>query len=79
VATNKRYAGNEGYTVSEVAEKVKRDFGSVDVLVSAATLCTPAQKQRQAMLRAAARAAAVTSRLYRCHTSYVLPGSSFPP
>lgn len=35
VATNKRYAGNDGYTVSEVAEKVKKDFGSIDVLVGA--------------------------------------------
>ena len=31
--TNKRYAGNEGYTVSEVAEKVKADFGTIDILV----------------------------------------------
>lgn len=33
VRTNKRYAGNEGYTVSEVAAKVKADFGNIDVLV----------------------------------------------
>mmetsp|Transcript_6421 Transcript_6421/g.23809 ORF Transcript_6421/g.23809 Transcript_6421/m.23809 type:complete len:273 (-) Transcript_6421:293-1111(-) len=33
VKTNKRYAGNEGYTVSEVADKVKADFGTIDILV----------------------------------------------
>lgn len=33
VATNKRYAGNAGYTVSEVAEKVKKDFGNIDIMV----------------------------------------------
>ena len=30
---NKRYAGNEGYTVSEVADKVKADIGNIDVIV----------------------------------------------
>jgi enoyl-[acyl-carrier protein] reductase I len=33
VRENKRYAGNEGYTVSEVAEKVKNDIGNIDVVV----------------------------------------------
>ncbi len=33
IATNKRYAGNSGWTVSECAEKVKADFGTIDVLV----------------------------------------------
>lgn len=33
IATNKRYAGNEGWTVSQVAEKAKRDIGTIDVLV----------------------------------------------
>lgn len=33
VKTNKRYAANEGYTVSEVAAKVKADIGNVDVVV----------------------------------------------
>jgi len=33
VAENKRYAGNEGFTVSEVAAKVARDLGKVDVIV----------------------------------------------
>lgn len=33
VASNKRYAGNSGWTVSEVAEKVKADMGSIDILV----------------------------------------------
>jgi hypothetical protein len=31
--TNKRYAGNVGYTVSETAEKVKADVGTIDILV----------------------------------------------
>lgn len=31
--TNKRYAANEGYTVSEVAAKVKSDIGNIDVVV----------------------------------------------
>jgi enoyl-[acyl-carrier protein] reductase I len=30
---NKRYAGNAGYTVSEVAAKVKADIGAIDVIV----------------------------------------------
>jgi hypothetical protein len=33
VASNKRYAGNSGWTVSEVAEKVAKDIGKVDILV----------------------------------------------
>lgn len=33
IATNKRYAGNSGWTVSEVAEKVKKDIGKVDIVV----------------------------------------------
>ncbi|KAG2497750.1 hypothetical protein HYH03_004022 [Edaphochlamys debaryana] len=33
VATNKRYAGNKAWTVSEVAESVKKDWGNVDILV----------------------------------------------
>lgn len=31
--TNKRYAANPGYTVSECADAVARDFGKIDVLV----------------------------------------------
>ncbi|MEW5305067.1 MAG: hypothetical protein WDW36_007631 [Sanguina aurantia] len=33
IATNKRYAGNQGWTVSEVAEKVARDSGKMDVVI----------------------------------------------
>lgn len=33
VATNKRYAGNKAWTVSEVAESVKQDSGNIDILV----------------------------------------------
>ena len=33
IAENKRYKALSGYTVSEVAEAVKRDFGSVDIIV----------------------------------------------
>lgn len=33
VQANKRYAANSGFTVSEVAADVKRDFGSIDILV----------------------------------------------
>eukprot|EP00918_Siedleckia_nematoides_P001998 GHVU01004576.1.p1 GENE.GHVU01004576.1~~GHVU01004576.1.p1 ORF type:complete len:405 (-),score=56.92 GHVU01004576.1:218-1432(-) len=33
VRANKRYAGVEGFTVSETASKVKRDFGGLDILV----------------------------------------------
>eukprot|EP00890_Picochlorum_soloecismus_P005572 jgi/Picsp_1/6015/NSC_03369-R1_enoyl-acp reductase len=33
IASNKRYAGNTGWTVSEVAESVKNDVGSVDILI----------------------------------------------
>lgn len=33
VAANKRYAGAQGFTVSEVAEKVARDCGKIDVVV----------------------------------------------
>jgi enoyl-[acyl-carrier protein] reductase I len=33
VKTNKRYAGLDGYTISEVAEKVKADYGKVDILI----------------------------------------------
>ncbi|CAI0440684.1 unnamed protein product [Linum tenue] len=33
VKTNKRYAGSTNWTVQEVAESVKQDFGSIDILV----------------------------------------------
>jgi enoyl-[acyl-carrier protein] reductase I len=33
IAKNKRYAGASGWTVSEVAEKVSKDFGKVDIVV----------------------------------------------
>lgn len=33
VLSNKRYAGAQGWTVSEVADKVKADLGSVDIVV----------------------------------------------
>jgi len=33
VATNKRYAGNTKWTVSEVAKCVQEDFGKIDILV----------------------------------------------
>lgn len=33
IATNKRYAGNAGWTVSECAEKVAKDIGKIDILV----------------------------------------------
>eukprot|EP00253_Pinus_taeda_P003852 PITA_03852 len=33
VKTNKRYAGTSNWTVQEVAESVKQDFGSIDILV----------------------------------------------
>ncbi|XP_077210418.1 enoyl-[acyl-carrier-protein] reductase [NADH], chloroplastic-like [Tasmannia lanceolata] len=33
VKTNKRYAGASNWTVQEVAECVRRDFGSIDILV----------------------------------------------
>ena len=33
IATNKRYAGLDGFTISEVAAKVKADYGTIDILV----------------------------------------------
>lgn len=33
VRTNKRYAANDSYTISEVAAKVKADIGNVDVVI----------------------------------------------
>jgi len=33
VKANKRYAGASNWTVKEVAETVKNDFGSIDILV----------------------------------------------
>lgn len=33
IATNKRYAGNTGWTVSEVAERVAKDIGKIDIVV----------------------------------------------
>ncbi|KAF1895702.1 hypothetical protein Lal_00037818 [Lupinus albus] len=33
VKTNKRYAGAKNWTVQEVVESVKKDFGSIDILV----------------------------------------------
>ncbi|XP_073156442.1 enoyl-[acyl-carrier-protein] reductase [NADH], chloroplastic-like [Henckelia pumila] len=33
VRTNKRYAGSSNWTVKEVAESVKQDFGTIDILV----------------------------------------------
>ena len=33
VRSNKRYAGLDGYTISEVAEKVMKDYGKIDILV----------------------------------------------
>ncbi|PNH06967.1 Enoyl-[acyl-carrier-protein] reductase [NADH], chloroplastic [Tetrabaena socialis] len=39
VATNKRYAGNKEWTVSEVAESAKKDMGSIDILVRWGARC----------------------------------------
>jgi enoyl-[acyl-carrier protein] reductase I len=33
IATNKRYAGNDGWTVTEVAERVAKDIGKIDIVV----------------------------------------------
>ncbi|TQE03341.1 hypothetical protein C1H46_011067 [Malus baccata] len=33
IKTNKRYLGSSNWTVKEVVESVKRDFGSIDILV----------------------------------------------
>eukprot|EP00271_Cylindrocystis_brebissonii_P017853 TRINITY_DN4820_c0_g1_i1.p1 TRINITY_DN4820_c0_g1~~TRINITY_DN4820_c0_g1_i1.p1 ORF type:complete len:394 (-),score=59.66 TRINITY_DN4820_c0_g1_i1:649-1830(-) len=33
IKTNKRYAGNTGWTVTELAEQVKKDYGTIDILV----------------------------------------------
>ncbi|KAK6124622.1 hypothetical protein DH2020_041636 [Rehmannia glutinosa] len=33
IKTNKRYAGSSNWTVKEVAETVKQDFGTIDILV----------------------------------------------
>ncbi|KAL6506004.1 Enoyl-[acyl-carrier-protein] reductase [NADH], chloroplastic [Orobanche hederae] len=33
IKTNKRYAGSSNWTVKEVAETVKKDFGTIDILV----------------------------------------------
>jgi hypothetical protein len=33
IASNKRYAGNSGWTVSECAAKVSKDIGKIDILV----------------------------------------------
>ncbi len=35
VRDNKRYAALQGYTISEVAEQVEKDFGKIDILVHA--------------------------------------------
>lgn len=37
IKSNKRYAGNDGYTISEVAARVEKDNGKIDVLVSGRT------------------------------------------
>lgn len=33
IKTNKRYAGVDGFTISEVVDKVKADYGKIDILV----------------------------------------------
>ena len=33
IRTNKRYAGNENWTVAECAKEVEKDFGTIDILV----------------------------------------------
>jgi enoyl-[acyl-carrier protein] reductase I len=33
IKDNKRYAGLDGYTISEVAEAVKQDYGKIDILI----------------------------------------------
>lgn len=33
IKNNKRYAGSSGYTISEVADSVKKDFGTIDILI----------------------------------------------
>ncbi len=35
IKENKRYADNSGYTISEVAEQVAKDFGKIDILIHA--------------------------------------------
>jgi len=38
IASNKRYAGNKGWTVSECAERVEKEMGKVDIVVRALRL-----------------------------------------
>ncbi len=53
VATNKRYAGNKAWTVSEVAESVKADSGNIDILVGGGRLaCGDAATACEGMLGA---------------------------
>ena len=33
IRTNKRYAGNENWTVAECAKEVEKDFNKIDILV----------------------------------------------
>lgn len=33
VKTNKRYAGLDGYTISEVAKQIEKDYGKIDIVV----------------------------------------------
>lgn len=44
VKENKRYKDCEGYTISEVAEAVKRDFGHIDILVHSLANAPEVQK-----------------------------------
>lgn len=45
IKTNKRYAVHSGYTISEVAEKVKADFGSIDYIIHSLANGPEAQKK----------------------------------
>ena len=33
IKSNKRYAGLDGYTISEVAKAVEKDYGKIDILI----------------------------------------------
>ena len=64
-AANKRYSGLDGFTISEVAEKVSKDFGKIDILVHSLANGPEVQKPLIEVSRAGYLAASSAS-AYSC-------------
>ena len=82
VFTNKRYAGLSGYTISEVADAVKADYGKIDILVHSLANGPEVTKplletSRQGYLAASSASAYSAVSLLQHFAPIMNPGGSF--